>query len=167
MANVTSYQELVKEALARVAEISPEALAPRLNGSHGAVILDVREPAETRTGILPGAVLLPRGIVEKNIAQHVPSSEATVYVYCATGQRSALVADVLQRMGYANVFSVAGGIEAWRHRGLPLAGDASACPLPGRGLSWDDVRREFAIVSRGVPVLGSGERPVVYLDHAA
>jgi selenocysteine lyase/cysteine desulfurase/glyoxylase-like metal-dependent hydrolase (beta-lactamase superfamily II)/rhodanese-related sulfurtransferase len=159
-----SFKDLVRDALTRIPEITCEELAKQL-GSF--TILDVREHDETTSAILPDAVLLPRGRVEQHAHELLPDRGKPIVVYSGSGQRSALVADVLGKMGYANVKSLAGGIERWRHAGLPSCGGAAVCRLPGAKLDWDDVRKEFAIVSRNVPVLGSGERPLVYLDHAA
>src|SRR5687767_12688042 len=112
-----SFKEMVRDALARVPEVSCEDLAKRIGEG---VVLDVREADETRACVLPDAVLLPRGVVEQNIHEHVPNRDTPVYVYSATGNRSALVADVMQRMGYKRVHSLAGGIERWRHLGMPV-----------------------------------------------
>ncbi len=160
-----SYQDFVKDALTRVPEVSCEALREVSSGR--CVVLDVREADETKGGTLPGATLLPRGLVEKHVGEHVPSKDLPIYVYCSTGNRSALVADTLLKMGYGRVHNLQGGIERWRHLGLPLEATGAVCRLPGARLDWAEVRREFAIVGRKVPVLGSGERPVVYMDHAA
>ena len=158
-----SFKELVRDALTRVPEISREELSKQLgNGT----LLDVREHEETSV-VLPEAVLLPRGRVEQHVHELVPDRAKPLYVYSETGSRSALVCDVLKKMGYANVWNVAGGIERWRHMGLPCSGGAAVCRMPGAKLDWNAVRKEFAIVGRNVPVLGSGERPLVYLDHAA
>jgi cysteine desulfurase/selenocysteine lyase len=160
-----TYQDFVKDALTRVPEVTCEGLKGSPPGRR--VLLDVREVDETKDGALPGATLLPRGLVEKHIHEHVASRELPVYVYCATGNRSALVADALLKMGYRRVHNLQGGIERWRHLGFPLETSGAQCRVPGARLDWAEVRREFAIVGRKVPVLGSGERPVVYLDHAA
>lgn len=162
-----SYKDFVEDARRRVAESACEEVQKALGGESPIRFLDVREPDETQTGTLPGAVLLPRGLLEQHVTEHLPERDERVVVYCSSGSRATLAADVLHRMGYAQVSSLAGGIERWRHLGLPVAGEASACLLPGGKLTWDDVRREFAIVARRVPVLGSGERALVYLDHAA
>ncbi|MCI0570990.1 MAG: aminotransferase class V-fold PLP-dependent enzyme [Myxococcaceae bacterium] len=160
------YSDFVKDALTRVKEVSCEELAQRL-GQPETVVLDVREPDECGTGTLPGAVLLPRGLLEKHAHEHLVRRDTPTYVYCDTGNRSALVADTLQRMGFTRVFNLGGGLERWRHQGLPLAGVRAPAQLPGARLDWEAVRREFAIVNRRVPVVGSAERPLVYMDHAA
>jgi len=162
-----SYKDFVADARGRVKEASCEVLSSALNDRRS-VVLDIREPDETTDGAVPGAVMLPRGLVEKHVGEHVTERDSPVYIVCSTGNRSILAADVLQKMGYDKVFSVAGGMERWRHLGLPVdGGKPVVCLLGGGKLDWNDVRREFAIISRKVPVLGSGERPLVYLDHAA
>ncbi|WNG13344.1 aminotransferase class V-fold PLP-dependent enzyme [Cystobacter fuscus] len=161
-----TLEDLVKDALGRVPEIAAEEL------HHGTsrqetVLLDVREAEETAGGALEGAVHLPRGLLELRVGEHVARRDTPVVVYCGGGNRSALAADVLLKMGYTRVRSLAGGIERWRQLGLPISGGPGVRPPPGRKLGWDEVRREFAIVARCVPVLGEGERALVYMDHAA
>ncbi len=162
MSQPWSYKDFVKDALSRVPEISCEDTA-----KSAPVLLDCREADEIGNETLNGAVLLPRGLVEKHVHEHIANRDTPVVVYCATGNRSALVADTLMKMGYSQVKNLAGGIERWRHLGLPIAGASAVCRLPGAKLDWQAVREEFAIVGRRVPVLGSGERPLVYMDHAA
>lgn len=164
-----TYQDFVRDALTRVGEISCEELRDTLQAApEDVVVLDVREAEEYDDGIIPGAVLLPRGLLEKHVHEHVPSRGARVVVCCSTGNRSALAADVLKRMGYERATTIAGGIERWRHLGLPTSGKSAVCLMaPGAKIDWDQVRHEFAIVARRVPVLGSGSRELVYLDHAA
>lgn len=164
MSQPWSYKDFVKDALTRVPEVSCEEQS-RARGAP--VLLDVREPDEIGTGVLAGAVLLPRGLVEKHVHEHIAHRDTPVVVYCSTGNRSALVGDALLKMGYSKVTNLAGGIERWRHLGLPIAGTDAVCRIPGARLDWEAVRQEFAIVGRRVPVLGSGERPLVYMDHAA
>ncbi len=162
MGSTWTYKDFVKDALSRVPEVSCEDA-----NKASPVLLDVREADEIATGILNGAVLLPRGLVEKHVHEHIANKDTPVVVYCSTGNRSALVADVMMKMGYSKVTNLSGGIERWRHLGLPISGTDAICRIPGARLDWNAVRAEFAIVGRRVPVLGSGERPLVYMDHAA
>ncbi len=164
MSTPWSYKSFVADALTRVPEITCEDA--RTHAVPHAVFLDIREPDERTLGTLPDAVALPRGLLEKHIADHVPDRNTPLYIFCATGNRSALAGDVLMKMGYANVFNLQGGIERWQHLGLPLDGAPVTCTVPGK-MTWEQVRAEFPITHRRVPVLGSGERPLVYLDHAA
>jgi cysteine desulfurase / selenocysteine lyase len=162
---MATFSDLVADALTRVPQASCDDLSKA--DQDKIRILDVRESDETQSGVLFNAVLLPRGLLEQFAPEHLPRKDQPVYVYDSTGERAALAADSLLKLGYKKVFALKGGIEAWRHGGLPVSGTPAVCHLPGARLSWADIRSEFAIVSRKVPVLGSGERPLVYLDHAA
>jgi len=118
-------QQLVAEAKAQIREVDFNVAAQLLN--EGALCLDVRETGEHATERLPGAINIPRGVLEFRIGELADFADKsrTLLVYCKTGGRSALAAHNLQRLGYSNVLSVAGGIEAWRSQGLPLHTDAT------------------------------------------
>lgn len=95
-----------------------------------AVVIDVREPAEFAQGHLPGAINLPRGVLEFQIRAHPAVAGRTagspalpLLLYCLTGGRSALAADSLGQLGFEDVRSLAGGLQAWRNAGLPLSMD--------------------------------------------
>lgn len=111
--------DLVADARSRIKEIAPDRLAA---DAAGAVLIDVREPAEYAEGRLAGAVNLPRGVLEFKIDAHpaLAARDRPLVVYCLTGGRAALAADALQRMGFHDVCSLAGGITAWRQAGLPV-----------------------------------------------
>lgn len=84
------------------------------------LILDVREPAEYAAGCLPGAINIPRGVLEFQIGNHPAfqnAQEANILVYCQTGGRSALATETLQKMGYTGPVSLAGGFKAWQEMG--------------------------------------------------
>ena len=106
-------QQLVAEAKAQIKEIAPAAAAQSIQS--GAIVIDVREPAEHEAGKLPRAVNIPRGLLEFKIADHpaLANKEAHIVLYCKTGGRSALAALSLQCQGYSNVHSIFGGIEEW------------------------------------------------------
>ena len=87
------------------------------------LIVDVREDNEWAKGHLPGAIHLGRGIIERDIEQRVPDTNAKLILYCGGGFRSALVAYNLQKMGYHNVESMDGGWKGWLEAGLPIARD--------------------------------------------
>ena len=82
-------------------------------------LIDVREDDEWRAGHAQGAEHMGRGIIERDIEQKAPDKEAELILYCGGGYRSALAADNLQRMGYTNVYSLAGGWKAWQDAGAP------------------------------------------------
>ena len=79
----------------------------------------MREDHEWSAGRAAGARHLGRGILERDIERLVPDLDAPIVLYCGGGFRSALAADMLQRMGYRDVLSLDGGIRAWRAAGAP------------------------------------------------
>jgi len=116
------FQKLVAEAKKNVTEISPaDAQAQSERGA--AVLIDVREEEDWRGDHAKGAKHLERGIIELEIEEQVPDLKTPIICYCGGGSRSALVAESLQKMGYENVRSMAGGFRAWKESGLPSATD--------------------------------------------
>ena len=83
-------------------------------------LIDVREDREWWEGRAAGAEHMSRGVIERDIEALVPDKGTELILYCGGGYRSALAADSLRRMGYTNVFSLAGGWEAWRGAGAPV-----------------------------------------------
>lgn len=114
---MTRYQTLLQDARSRIRETSVEALRA---GDAAGLLIDTREPAEWAAGHIAGAQAVPRGILEGKIEQLAPDPEQPIVLYCASGGRSALAADSLQRMGYRNVLSLAGGFSAWQEAGCPV-----------------------------------------------
>ena len=118
MVEHSGFEKLVAEAKKKITEISPtEAAAKSKSGE--AVILDVREKDEWDEGHIPDAIHMSRGTIELDIEEKVPDSDAMISCHCGGGGRSALAAENLQKMGYKNVRSMAGGLKAWRAAGLP------------------------------------------------
>jgi len=108
-----SGSDLIAESKTRIREI-PIAEAKELyDGSNpGVVFYDCREPNEWNLGRIPGSVFIPRGRLESDVEARIPR-DATVVIYCARANRSALAADTMQQMGYADVYSMAEGWQAW------------------------------------------------------
>jgi len=109
--------DLVAAAKQHIIEVNPEQ-AKTLIGK--ALILDVREPAEYALGALPGAVNIPRGVLEFKIDSHPTFQnrrDAEILVYCQTGGRSALATEALQKLGYEKAVSLAGGFKLWQESG--------------------------------------------------
>ena len=113
-------QDLVAEAKQRIQEIDVAAAQQRLSS---ALLLDVREPAEFAAGHLPGAINIPRGLLEFKIDSHPDFQgrrDVDIVVYCQTGGRSALATRVLNQLGYTQAVSMAGGFKAWADAGLAV-----------------------------------------------
>ena len=120
-------KELIADARSRIEEIDPEAAESELRGNPTTLALDVRESEEFSLGRLPGALLIPRGILEPKAALDSPARdsqlsdpERPIITYCGSGARSALAAATLQQLGFSQVRSLAGGIEAWTQEGRPI-----------------------------------------------
>lgn len=111
------FNQLVDDAKSHIKQISPtEAAAVQ---AAGAVLIDVREDADFAKQHAKGATHLSKGIVEWKIEEIVPDVTKPIVCYCGGGSRSALVAENLQKMGYTNVASMAGGFKGWQEAGLP------------------------------------------------
>lgn len=115
-----SGTDLISEAKTRIKELSAAEALPML-GDGKTVFLDVRDQQEVNLGKIPNAVHISRGTLETKIEAAVPR-DAQVVIYCASGNRSALVADTMQQMGYAHVRSLAGGFRAWAEAGGEIDG---------------------------------------------
>jgi len=113
------FLTLVNDAKQRVKEISAPDVKRRMDAGERLVLVDVREESEWARGHLPGAIHLGRGILERDIEKSIPETATETILYCSGGFRSALGADNLQRMGYTNVESMAGGWQGWLDAGYP------------------------------------------------
>jgi rhodanese-related sulfurtransferase len=110
------FLRIVDDAKTRIQEVTvDETQAAIENGS--ARVIDVREDHEWDEAHITGAEHLSRGIIERDIETCVPDKHSPLILYCGGGYRAALAADSLQRMGYTNVKSMAGGWRAWLEAG--------------------------------------------------
>lgn len=169
-AHPATYADLCDAARRRVKTISAASLRAGKTGS--ILLIDVREPNESEDGVVPGALLIPRGTLESEIANHTSDHDTAICVYCATGNRSLLAAVTLQTMGYSDVRSIEGGFAAWLEEGLEVApGPSSSTSRTKRSEldheDWASIRANFAITGRTVQVLDGSTTSMVYLDHAA
>jgi rhodanese-related sulfurtransferase len=118
MIHSTEFLKIAHEAKSRVKECDVAGARERVAG--GAVLIDVREDNEFDAGHAAGAKHMSRGIIERDIVQTFPDKETELVLYCGGGFRSALSADMLQKMGYTNVWSMDGGWAAWQEAGAPV-----------------------------------------------
>ena len=125
--------DFIRCANACTRTVTPMALVKKLRAKEDLLLIDVREHAEYEAGHIPGARLVPRGIIEAaadpTYSKHVPEISSArgrqVVVYCATGGRSAMVAAVLQMMGFRDVLNLEGGYVRWDDEGMPEIHEAS------------------------------------------
>jgi len=113
------FEKLCAEARANVTEISTEEVAERIAKGSSFALVDVREDGEFAGGRIKTARHMGRGILERDMEKAIPDLDADVVLYCGGGFRSALSAESLQKMGYRNVRSMAGGWREWKEKGLP------------------------------------------------
>lgn len=143
MKHANAFVKLVEECMPRIKEISCGEVMSALSlwergggsrgeglSSHksphpnplprgeGIILIDVREDGEWAAGFIPGAKHLGRGVIERDIEQAIPNRDTKIVLYCGGGYRSALAADSLQKMGYTNVYSMAGGWREWCEAGF-------------------------------------------------
>jgi rhodanese-related sulfurtransferase len=117
--------DLVAAARARITEIPATDADTAVRAAD--LLIDVREPDEYAAGHLPGAMSIPRGLLEFRLsaAPELQPRDLKIVVYCKTGGRAALAACALHEMGYVSVQSLAGGFDAWA-----AAGGTVAKPAP-------------------------------------
>jgi rhodanese-related sulfurtransferase len=121
-----TVQQMLAEARTRVTEVSATDAKQARDRGDVDLILDVREAWEWERGHIAGAVHAPLDTLEQAADPTAGRPEITgrlkgrVVVNCASGQRSLLAADLLKKMGYQNVVSMAGGFNDWKAKGFPI-----------------------------------------------
>ena len=118
MKHSAEFEAIAADAKSRIREVSVDEAQARIN--EGATLIDVREDNEWETAHASGATHMGRGIIERDIVQTFPEKDTELILYCGGGYRSALATDMLQKMGYTNVWSMAGGWKAWKESGAPI-----------------------------------------------
>jgi rhodanese-related sulfurtransferase len=116
-----AFVALVDDAKSRVKEVTVAETLARLAANPKAVLVDVREDSEWQAGHAAAAKHLGKGIIERDVEGAVPDHAAEIILYCGGGFRSALAGDAIQKMGYSNVRSMAGGWRAWNAAGAPTS----------------------------------------------
>ena len=113
------FLRIVEDAKTRVREVSVNDTRDALAKGR-ARLIDVREDNEWSEAHAAGAEHLGKGIIERDIEKFAPEKSSELILYCGGGYRAALAADMLQRMGYTNVWSMSGGWRAWQEAGAPI-----------------------------------------------
>jgi rhodanese-related sulfurtransferase len=137
-----SVEEMVEDARSNVDIISPADFKKVLEAGEQYYLIDCRESEEFGISCIPGALSVPRGVLEDEIANQAPKKRTTVYIYCDNGLRSAMAATVLPALKYSSVKLIDGGFEAWQQlfpeliENSPVRGTikkAAAAPSGGCG----------------------------------
>src|SRR5689334_12243943 len=117
MKHSEAFLNIVNDAKSRIREVSVAETQQRMRDDGDVKLIDVREDNEWDDAHARGAIHLGKGIIERDIETTAPNKDTELILYCGGGYRSALAADALQKMGYTNVFSLAGGWKAWKEAG--------------------------------------------------
>lgn len=121
-----SVAQMISEARRQIENLTPAEVAAEVANAQ-TLLLDIREAGEVlQRGMIPGAVAAPRGLLEFYAdrssryyrEEFLPGRR--MILYCASGERSALAAAVLQEIGYTNVAHLDGGLEAWQAADRPV-----------------------------------------------
>lgn len=122
--------DFIREARAQIEEWDAETAHERMEEG-GVLVVDVREADEFAAGHLPGAINVPRGILEaaaecgnKHRDERLCNArDKTLLLYCASGARSAMACATLRHMGFSEAYSLSGGMDVWEAEDLPLEQD--------------------------------------------
>jgi rhodanese-related sulfurtransferase len=120
MVHSPGFLKMVNETRPRVKEITSQDARVRLSQNPKAVLLDVREDHEWHKGHAMEAVHLGKGILERDLEKLIPDPNCEIIMYCGGGYRSVLTADIAQRMGYRNVYSLIGGYKGLVENQWPI-----------------------------------------------
>jgi rhodanese-related sulfurtransferase len=114
-------RDLIREAKRKITLIScEEAMRSLENVENAPVLIDVREEFEYEMIRLGGSFHISRGTLEMTVEHEYPDRNTPILIYCSSGDRSALAALTLSKLGYRHVASIEGGLHAWQEKGLPV-----------------------------------------------
>ncbi|ABG39470.1 Rhodanese-like protein [Paraglaciecola sp. T6c] len=126
---VLDYSQYIQQVRQTIKEVTCEEYAK--DPSVYPVLIDVREDEECQLGVLPGAHIIPRGLLEAKLSGVAIGhgeiepldwlAQRNILLYCRTGGRSALAAQSLTRMGFTHIYSLAGGTQRWCELGYAIA----------------------------------------------
>ena len=122
MSHSPAFLDLIQSVRAGVRDVTIQQTRDRLHDNPSLQLVDIREDSEWAAGHAEGAVHIGKGVIERDIEEKIPDKNAEIILYCGGGFRSVLAADAIQKMGYTNVASMAGGWRDWKDAGAPIAG---------------------------------------------
>ena len=123
MKHSPAFVKIVDEAKNQIREVDIHEVKRWLDSGKKFCLIDVREESEWAASHLPCSIHIGKGIIERDIERTIPDKNTTLVLYCGGGYRSALAAESLQKMGYADVMSMAGGWHGWVDAGYEVADD--------------------------------------------
>jgi len=120
MQHSAKFLDIVNDAKTRIREVTVDDVKNDRETGVDHILVDTREDSEWNAAHAAGSIHLGKGIIERDIEGAIPDTGKKIVLYCGGGYRSALAADTLQKMGYTNVFSLAGGWRAWKAAEMPV-----------------------------------------------
>lgn len=96
-------------------KINPTEAKKRLDTEKGIVLLDVRTHEEYIGNHIPKSTLIPLNVLASEVSLKLPDKQATIFIYCRSGNRSRAAVRMLLKQGYTNVFDM-GGIIRWPYK---------------------------------------------------
>lgn len=106
-----------------ITEASSKKIDSIMKGEDEYYLIDVRTGKENDVSYIPGAISIPRGVLEFRIASedvwdneglYMPTKESIIIIYCKSGDRSTFASKTLAELGYTNVVSLKGGFNQWK-----------------------------------------------------
>lgn len=119
MKHANAFVKLVEESLKQVKEVSVDEVMQMMQRGERFALVDVREDREWMAGHIAGAIHIGKGVIERDIEGRVPDHGEKIVLYCGGGYRSVLAAEAIQKMGYDDVYSMAGGWREWCEKDYP------------------------------------------------
>ena len=120
-AQIKSPKQLVAEAKASINWVTPRQAAEMMKTMPNLLVIDVRQGGEYHIGHIPGAINIPRGLLEFRITYVTKDPNRPILVYCLTGGRATLAVTSLEKMGYKKIYNLKGGFKNWQKEGLPVS----------------------------------------------
>jgi len=117
-AQESTKDDFIVQTLEKIDEVLIDEAVKQMND---VIFLDVRTKAEVLAGRIPGSIHLQRGFLERKIHNLIPDKNTKIIIYCKAGNRSALAASTLMKMGYKSVYNLSEGYDAWKNAGYPVS----------------------------------------------
>lgn len=120
MEHTNDFIELCNSVKTEINEVSIDEAEDLLHSLTPPILIDVRDSDEFVTGHLPKAKHISKGWIEAKINTVTTNKDTPIILYCGGGNRSALAAYNLKKMGYKHILSMAGGFKAWKQAGKKI-----------------------------------------------
>ena len=114
------YVNMFDFLLPKVKKVTAEDVKKAIDTKENVVILDVRTNAEVDKGKIQGSINIPLDLLKKNVEKYLPDKTKKTYVYCLSGSRSMAAVQLMEQLGYTEVYTMTSGMLAWRAKGYPV-----------------------------------------------